>query len=405
MPYKSWESYKIEEECIEKWARDLKDTTAKTYVYYFLKYLDWVKKKGYWSSAQEMLDDFKSGDENRRYKHLDALLEYIKSCNTGVSDKQNKYQAVRSFYEYHRADLPKPSRQEANRVFTPSEMDKLRAIHNRPLKIEEVRKIIIHASQPYKAAYMVVLQGALGPAEYDLFNMVAWKNIVDKLDEEGPIKIDLVREKTSRQEVRWYYTFIGADAKELIKEWLKERPVNSDALFVVYNRQKREYVPLTSRLLGNMLTKIAKRLGLIEPIGPNGPHRRYHIHLHEFRDLFKSLCTLHGVNAVASEFFLGHAIDKLGYDKSPEYDVEWFRQEYMKVEPLLNILSNTGGEILEKAKEEVRKEFGELIVNLQKENYELRKQLERLEKVVKVIAKVAMEDPSLLPAMKEFLEA
>ena len=72
---------------------------------------------------------------------------------------------------------------------------------------------------------------------------------------------------------------------------------------------------------------------------------RYHIHAHEFRDLFKSLCTLSGVSPIASEFFLGHTIDKLGYDKSSRYDEDWFRREYMKVEPYLNLISNPHGDL------------------------------------------------------------
>lgn len=99
-----------------------------------------------------------------------------------------------------------------------------------------------------------------------------------------------------------------------------------------------------------MLRKVAKKIGLITPNGLN----RYHIHMHEFRDLFKSLCTLNSVNQVASEFFLGHTIDKLGYDKSLQYDEEWFRQEYMKVEPMLNVLSNPEGK--RKSDEDIKKE-------------------------------------------------
>ena len=80
--------------------------------------------------------------------------------------------------------------------------------------------------------------------------------------------------------------------------------------------------------------------------------------MHEFRDLFKSLCTLNGVNQVASEFFLGHSIDKLGYGKSPQYDEEWFRQEYMKVKPVLNVLSNIKKEAVLEAVRSLASTFG-----------------------------------------------
>ncbi len=395
------ESFDIREDCIKRWAYDLKPSTARSYVYYFLKYLEWVKESRYWSSAEEMLNEAKTGDRDTLYSHLDILLEYIKQQKTGVKDRKNKFQAVKSFYEYHRVFLPKLSRQEINRVFQPSEADKLRAVTLPPLTIAELREIIIHAPQPYKAAYMVCFQAALAASEYDQFNKFAWKQIIDKLDEKEPIRIDLFRSKVSKTEIKKYYTFLGEDAKMLIKSWLKERlDCGRDELFVVYNRRKKEYVPLTSRLLGNMLTKIAKRIGIIEQNGLN----RYHVHLHEFRDLFKSLCTLHGVNAVASEFFLGHVIDRLGYDKSPEYDVEWFKQEYLKVEPVLNVLSNVGAKEIERAKEEVRAEFNKALEAVVLENRALKERLQKVEKALKTFMEIAMSDPEALPVLKDFLD-
>ena len=41
----------------------------------------------------------------------------------------------------------------------------------------------------------------------------------------------------------------------------------------------------------------------------------------------------------------------MGYDKSPEYDVEWFRREYSKIEPQLNLLSGSGN------REDMKKEI------------------------------------------------
>ncbi len=36
MPYKSVESFQIEEECVRRWAYNLKPTTVRIYVYYLL---------------------------------------------------------------------------------------------------------------------------------------------------------------------------------------------------------------------------------------------------------------------------------------------------------------------------------------------------------------------------------
>lgn len=337
MPYKGLSSLDLEP-AVRSWAESLPTRSAPSYTYYLLRYLRWCRERGYWSSAEEMLEDLRSSGDAER--HLRTLKEFIASLRTGSKDRRNNWYAVRNFYEFHGHRLPRPPRAELMRLFRPSETDKLRALETRPLSVEEVRRLVLNAPQPYRAAIMVVFQSGMGRSEFDQFNTVTWRRVVGQLDRPGPVRVDLVREKTSREEVRRYYTFIGEDAKALIREWLLMRPnVDVDALFVVKNKRDNKYVPLTGVRLSERVTALAKRTGIVRESGL----RRYHVHLHEFRDLFKSLCTLSGVNQVASEFFLGHVIDRLGYDKSPLYDEDWFRREYMKVEPRLNVLSNPEG--------------------------------------------------------------
>jgi hypothetical protein len=221
--------------------------------------------------------------------------------------------------------------------------------------LDEVRKLIMNVRHPYKAALMTILQSAMGLEEFEEFNLAGWRKAVKNLDASEPLRIDLYREKTSKTQVKKYYTWIGRDAKELLKEWLLIRPENSgnDALFQVYNKNVGEFVPLSGRGLSDCVRETAKRIGLIKP----NQLRRYHVHAHEFRDLFKSLCTLSGVNPLASEFFMGHDIDKLGYDKSPQYDESWFKREYLKIEPKLNILSNPSGANIEERMDQMRRDM------------------------------------------------
>lgn len=341
MPYKGLQSFKMEEECIKRWVEDLNPTTAKNYVYYFLSYLDWVKSRNHWQSAKAMLGDYGKLDEKERFKHIDVLKQYVKSKKTGTSDRWNAWCSVRSFYEYHRLPLPRLPRSEASRIFKPSETDKRRALELAPLMLEEIRELVMNMRQPYRAAFAVMFQGAMGLAEFAQFNENTWQKVIEELDKPGPVRVDLYRSKTSRTEVRKYYTFISDDAKALIKQWLQVRPKIQGLkhLLLTFNKNTGKWVPVTSPRIGSAITKAAKRTGLIKENGLG----RYHIHAHEVRDLFKSLCTLSGVNQVASELFLGHVVDKLGYDKSPEYDEQWFRNEYRKVEPLLNVISNPRG--------------------------------------------------------------
>lgn len=348
MPYRGIESLNVDEPCIEKWLKDLNSRTALNYGNYFLRYRDWFRDQVYWSSAKDMIDDYESlVDSKEKYGHVDILKEYSKSKNTGSSDRRNTWYAVRSFYSFHRLPLPRIPRSESSRLFKPSKMDKRRSLELTPLMLDDVRRLIINSPQPYRTVLMVMFQSAMGLSEFSQFNLEGWRKVVDKLDPPGPLRVVLYREKTSRTRVSRYYTFIGKDGKMFIKEWLNMRPQSiEDALFVVFNKNRKLWVPVRGPLIGNMITKTAKKMGLIKPNGLN----RYHVHAHEFRDLFKSLCTLNGVNSVASEFFLGHNIDKLGYDKSPEYDVEWFRREYSKVEPQLNLISGSEN------REDVKKE-------------------------------------------------
>ena len=56
---------------------------------------------------------------------------------------------------------------------------------------------------------------------------------------------------------------------------------------------------------------------------------------------------------------MGHDIDRLKYDKSPDVFPDLYRDEYKKVEPYLNILSNPSGQraSLDEARRAAREEF------------------------------------------------
>jgi integrase len=355
LPYKGIDSLNIKEDCITKWAHDLNPKTARNYAYYFLQFLEWCNNKNLWTTAEEMLKNYKTLSTTQKYRHLDALIEHVKTKQTGTNDRRNTWFAVRSFYAYHRLPLPKASSSELIRMFRPSANDKKKAVETPPLMLDEVRRLILNVPHPYKAALMTLLQSGMGLAEYEEFNTEGWKKTVKSLNTADPARIDLYREKTSRTVVKKYYTWVGRDAKELLKEWLVMRPENTgnNALFLVYNKNQRAYVPLSGRVLSDRVRQTAKKTGLIKP----NDLRRYHVHAHEFRDLFKSLCTLRGVSPLASEFFLGHSIDKLGYDKSPQYNEEWFKREYMKIEPKLNLFSNPSGANVEEKMDQMRKDL------------------------------------------------
>jgi hypothetical protein len=307
-----------------------------------------------------MLDDhtksLEAPDKKTKFKHLDTIIAYVTGKSTrngdaaGISDKRNTWFAIKSFYDLHRCELQILRRTDRDRMFAPSELDDERVSEERPLTLEEVHRLVMNSPQPYNAILVVMLQGAMAEEEFTQFNRKAWRKIVDKLDDPLPTEVRLHRSKVSRGsrgKLAKYFCFLGKDAKKVIKDWLEIRPKGAGRyLFVTWRkgggRAKHQgaWVPVTADLIGNMITKVSMRTKLIRK-GENGAANRYHVHGHELRDLFRTLCDLHGVKHVAAEFQMGHSISS--YRKAHLYDVGFYRREYVKVEPFLNIISNPTG--------------------------------------------------------------
>ena len=89
-------------------------------------------------------------------------------------------------------------------------------------------------------------------------------------------------------------------------------------------------------------TSLVRRIGLMPRIRGDSPGTRYGYNAHELRDIGKSLlhtrAKAEGFDMDCAEFWLGHTIDKLGYDKFFN-DVEYVRKQYLIAEKHLNIIS------------------------------------------------------------------
>ena len=350
---------KCDEKCVQDWINGL-NPKSKSYAYYFLKYREYVIQRKFWSSAQDMLDDHtkcsEATDKKTQFKHLDTIIRYVTAKLTtkgeaaGISDKRNTWFAIKGFYDFHRCELQPLRKTDRDKMFAPSELDDERVSEERPLTLGEVHKLIMNAPLPYSAILVVMLQGAMAEEEFTQFNRKGWRQVVDKLDDPTPTEVRLFRSKTSRGsrgKMAKYFCFLSKDAKSAIKDWLKIRPKGAGRyLFVTWRKgggrakHKGAWVPVTADLIGNMVTKVGMRTKLITK-GENGAANRYHVHGHELRDLFRTLCDLHGVRHVAAEFLMGHSISS--YRKAHLYDVGFYRREYQKVEPYVNIISNPTG--------------------------------------------------------------
>ena len=386
MPYKGLDALKarIDDPIIRKWADTLKPKSH-TKLHSFILYWEWAKKRtekdpktgkmrkaGYWSTAQEMLSDhwrcLQSKQPERTYTHLEIVKKYVKSKGTSPSDRKIAMSSIRAFYRAHKRPLQELDSTEMEDTFEPTAIDQERSRElARSLTTAEVAMLIRAAKMPYKAVFMTMFQGAMDAAAIEQFSDGLWRDKrnfdVKDLDRPGPAKIgSLIRTKTmGRQAARGgdidvYYTFLSEDGKTYLKQWLRERQAmleeaglsESQYLFLNWRRGGRQkfnsgLAPVSGNTIGKTLTELLKRLDLIQ--APEKAKRssrtRYYFHGHELRDCFKSQCSPAGVSAIASEFFMGHSIDHLGYDKSPYSDegFNFFRGEYKKVTQSLDIIS------------------------------------------------------------------
>jgi len=170
---------------------------------------------------------------------------------------------------------------------------------------------------------------------------------------------------------------VDVDAVEALKAWFAIRgPINtrpqenprdlpkSDPLFT------NQYgVAITASDCWKIFHEAGARAGVNVPDGTRseqykGARLRYPFRSHECRDTLVTLHRKAGADVVAANFFTGHSIDRLKYDKSPWDEEEYYRQEYLKLaRPWLNPISGKALEV----EAEITKRFEERLRSLENE--------------------------------------
>jgi len=324
-------------------------TTRGQYRLYVERYLDWLRGEKLFDGAEGLLRDYDVRRGREQAEHVDLLKRWLRVLGGSRMRREIAYYAVRNFYEFHHLPLPKLSRAERRAMFRVSEGDIQRKMEDKVITREELRSVLLECTQPYRSILLLMFQMGMGQAEFQYFNTHGWRGLTEQLRGEGPVKVDLYRQKMSTDRVHKYFTFIGQDGKEAIIRWLPQRtrilktaaavsPKAQSALFIVYTRKENQVTAPTRGSIWKAMRTAAIKIGFREPTGYN------RFKPHNLRDAFRSFCQINGVKDAAAELFLGHEIDSLRYDKSPELSPNHFRDEYLKVEPQLNIFSNPGEE-------------------------------------------------------------
>jgi len=274
--------------------------------------------------------------------------------------------------------------------------------------LEIARKVLSHAGVRLRDRSIITTMVQTGMDDSTLakvFNYVAFPQLARAFKTEDfsqwdeglgcPVRIDLVRPKTDYR----YYSFLDKDAVTLLKEWLAARQTRLGPIRVYRPKNPKQMVTSDPiyvydygpPLAAGYVCKVFRDWGKVAGVNQTPEERvaryhgasiRYPFHSHECRDTLVTLGRRVGVDLAVVNFFVGHSIDRLGYDKSPWDHPEHFRAQYAKLTPYLNLISGTETRIKEETErkfeskiDEQAKQISELSENLAATNRDFKRLL------------------------------
>lgn len=371
---------------VEVWLRGLREGTGrKTALYHFVAFMRWREAKGLEAGPDALIEACLDGTNRTLIEHLKVVQEYCTTAPQFAGDKKEtrtrNYRSLRGFYAANFVPLPTARLRIDASHESRSVTDEVTATRF----LEMVKQVMARAkfSVRDRAVMLVMLQSGMDDSTVaGVFNFYGYHQLVKHfggVDFERwdaslcPVRIDLNRPKSDYR----YYSYLDVDAAEAPKAWLsirgpirthpQENPKNlprSDPLFT------NQYgVTITPNDCRKIFHEGGARGGVNVPNGAQserykGARLRYPFRSHECRDTLVTLNRKADADVVAANFFTGHSIDRLKYDKSPWDDEEYYRQEYLKLaRPWLNPISGKALEV----EAEITQKFEERLGSLERE--------------------------------------
>jgi polyhydroxyalkanoate synthesis regulator phasin len=313
---------------VANWLGRLGEGSRRSRIYEFGYFMGWVAENGgkfAGMTPDELITYQKAATNSNQYDVLDMVQRYVQGFNGRLGTKKLKVGMIRSFFLHNRAPLPQdPSfnlRGDRPPVFG-------------ELKPEEIKAVVLSSRPMYQAIFLCMLEGAM-----DQESLLYWStNGLAELREDlekgsGVIKVKLPGRKSMRNE-RPFYTLIGGDAKRALEKWMSERPRDGgDSIFI-----DQFGGPLAKSSVKLYWRNHMRRIGLIPTGKPMT--ERFGKSLHELRDTFRTQWSLSGAAPHIGEYLMGHVVDDLGYDKSPNNEA-YVLSQYRKALPYLNVMSSS----------------------------------------------------------------
>lgn len=347
---------------------------------YFRNWMNWVRVNGGKfkdMSPDQLIEYQREADNGSRYELLDLAIDYINTNTEAYNTKKSRYGNIRSFFKHNRAELPRESiniQKTSPQVFG-------------TITPEEIKLNIVSSNTPYRTAYLCIFQAAMDQESFTHWNENGFSDLAAQLKENPETVRIVLPGRKGAKNIQPFYTFITKDAIESLKNWLKIRaklvkkgkiPENSEAIIT---NQFGE--PLSKKGMKSYWFRHLQKNGIIS----HDSNGRTGKSIHEMRDTWRSLWSKSPANHTVGEYFMGHQIDSLGYDKS-WIDVEYYREEYLKAAPYLNIITSGAAYGMVDAKKQENRiaELEAVVQRLEKEKQDkitnLEAQLEALKRLV-----------------------
>jgi len=313
------------------WRGRVSKGTFRTYVANMGLFMRWLKVNGGPLAGLHpdgLIEYQKNTDNGTRYDILNLVQTWSQTLRTpeGVdyrlNSKKASYSALRSFFVHNRAPLPQDKYKL--RSETPDAVG--------TLTVEEIRDVALSAKPMHRAVIISMFEAGLDLHGFQYWNLNGWEELEDALT--GKPKTIEIYQPFRKLNRNPFYTFIGGDAIEAIRNYLPMRPTDAEKEAIFYTQYKTPLSPVT---LQQYWLERLEKLGLI--VRQPGRGRRYGKNLHEMRDIFRSQWEKSPAKGSVAEFCMGHKIDPLGYNKACK-DKSWALGEYRKALPMLEIMSS-----------------------------------------------------------------
>lgn len=295
-------------------------------------------------------------DGESRKKILRSVYAYIKKHGKerswSTSYRRKILSVTRSFFTYHLDETGFP-REKARKIISVLKSDKRRA--EKELGLEELQKVAIKSTPMYRSVIKAMTVSGMGEDEVVEFSnqgMGALRKAMEYPVVDGVIEVYLGSRKSNLD--KDFYIYVGGGAYRELKNWLKVRDRVEKRFNDPRLRERREreangvrefpdsvfvtnmFTPLSKSGFYTYFSRKMEQLGFIEKDEDGGPGTRYNKNPHQIRSIFRTQWSKSRVNPDIGEYFLGHTVDSLDYNRVHD-DRDYRIKEYLKALPYLDM--------------------------------------------------------------------